>query len=328
MQLDLQIMQLMRMVTLKRTNGDNMSYKNFFGVSLLELVIVMCIFTIVSAGVVSLSVKTVEHGNNQRTVTSQSHLLNEIQEDIRNDLRNAFAVSISDGSTNVASCPNNYYVLQSCSIAAPSNVRGSTLDIAKLDDYDPVAKTSTFSFVRYQFLSYSYSGKNRELQLLNARPPAGKTALLSMVRFERNIAAKAGTPGTFWPKKINSPNNAGCVDPGYSTAAGTPFDITALAPKDKVYNNITYTNQVIAITGQTNSTNSDEAFEGVYGDKWDPPLGSVFTDCSYYLKNINLHGLTLTDQSMDTKYDAAYLGKITLAAPEMSFEVNTSMKFF
>lgn len=266
---------------------------NSRGVSLLEILIVIGIFAIVSAAVTSLSVKTIEHQRNQQTLSSQTTIYNRIIDDIRNDVRSAYAVWLSTDEAN-PSGTQAYMQAQDCSNPAPGSGNGNVLNIVKLISWDhnpvPASATSRFEYIRYEFITVGGVGY--------------------LVKLQSAPQDVAGAPSILWPKDTTAAAPYGSMPTFTSLAATT-------APS-KVYN----------MPGQSDEENSiTGSFGSRYGQMYNPPVGGASTDCTYYLTTVDLTGLTITATGYQNKYDQIF-GKANFVAPLTTFEIKSSIKFY
>lgn len=286
------------------------------GVSLLEIVIVIGIFAVVSAGVTSLSLKMIEIQRDEETLTKHNDIYNTLQDDLRRDLNAAVAVWVGDiglnpVSTYISNPPptnqNNYVCITACTdvITPPA---GDVLDIMVQSGYTPGSPpTISFTFVRYKFFT-----------------PAD-TGIPSLGRFEGQPISYNLDPDEIWPKKLYAPftNPVPGAMPDDTTFANIEGN-----PDYKLYND-PYANEDNAISADGNG-----AFEAVYGRGFAPQLStsstwypSPATNCTFYIDHINVRAVTITAQGYQDRYDKVF-GKAQLNAPTLSFEVNPSLKFF
>lgn len=270
-------------------------YIKFKGVSLLEILIVIGIFAIVSAGVTNLSIKTIEYQRDQQTLNYQTHIFNEMQDNIKEDIRSSFAVWVSTDE-NAPTAYQSYYVSQACAPASPNpNTQaartGNTLNIIRELSYDPVAPQVTFDYVRYRFVNQG--------------------GLDYFIRMQSNPVTFGVEPSTLWPKDITAAIPLGSMPSLLGPVAN-------LNMPDKAYNSLGQSNEEIAITG---------AFEAVYGPEFSPPLGSASPNCSFYINTVNLNGFNILARGYGNKYDTLF-GKANFAAPSLTFQINSSIKFF
>jgi type II secretory pathway pseudopilin PulG len=267
------------------------------GVSLLEILIVMGIFTIVSIGVTNLSIKAIDFNRTQQTLGYQDHVFNQIQDDLRHDMRSALAVWLSD-SGGGPSTYQQYFVQQACGGAHPNTQPltardGDTLNILRQISYNhnPASPVVTLQTIRYQFVT-----------------SAGSTYL---VRLENTPFTDNNEPSDIWPKDTTSTN---CP---YSmpTYGGT---ISSVTSPNKVYNPLNASSEDFTMNGE---------FEVTYSREYNPSATSGTANCTFFVKTVSLNNLTLTATGYMDKYDKAF-GKANLIAPRLTFDLNTSLKFF
>lgn len=268
------------------------------GVSLLEMTIVMLIMAVVGVGVANLSVKSVEQSMSEKTQAYQNNLYLRIQQDLRDDLAGAFSAWVDDGSSR------DFIVTQACGSGTPASVTGNTLNIVREMDYNAAGPSVTYKYVRYQFVDDDGDGTNDHL-----------------IRMEDDHT-RSGEPATFWPKCINSnsANGVTYVTPKYQTFPAYGGTLANLSLPDKAYNAPGSTHEEHQVSGQ---------FQMSYGEEFTPAMGSWMSGtCSFYVQTINLVNLDITTAgSSVNKYDR-HFGKANVIAPTLSFEINSSIKFF
>lgn len=278
-----------------------MTVKNF-GVSLMEIVIVIGIFAIVSAGVTNLSLKVIESQRDEETITNHNHIYNSIQDDMRNDLNSAAAVWLTAGGPS-DNTTNNYLVLQNPCAAAPAAIGPfDTLNILVQTGYTPGSPgTTTYDLIVYRFM---------QVDTIN-----------SLTRFRNNVSIN-DDPGNIWPKDIEPAN---FTDPlsGNMPASVNTTALMDASPNRKLYNHNGHSRENNTITG---------SFEATYGIAYNaanthPWLGVASGACTYYLNNVNINGLQIQAQGYKSKYDNLF-GKSNLVGPTLSFQINPSIKFF
>lgn len=266
------------------------------GVTLLEISIVMLIFGVVSIGVTNLSIKAIEQQRDQQTATYHNHLYNEMQQDLRNDFKAAFAVWVSSNG-GAPAATTDYYISQACGGASPNTAAGTgnTLNIVKQVSYDPATPSVTFQYIRYQFVTVG-----------------SRKYLVKLVSANSTVADE---PGNLWPKDVTNATSKSNHLAGFRSFT----TIAAINLPSRVYNTPNITKEDNDITG---------VFKPIYGEECKPPVGSTtITNCSFYIKTIDLDNLTFTAAGYSNKYDKKF-GKANLMAPTMSFEVSSSLKFF
>jgi type II secretory pathway pseudopilin PulG len=270
------------------------------GLSLLEVVIVLGIFTIISVGVTNLSIKAIQHQHGEQTLADQNVIFSNIQDDIRRDMRSAFAVWLSsNGSTGVPSTYNNYIVSQACGGADPNaqslaTRSNNTLNILREDRYTPGA-TPVLLVTPIQYRFYNNGTHDYLLRLVGTQVDL------------------ADDPENVWPKDTSATAYYGAY-----TAPTFGGSVTSVASPSKVYN-------PPGVQGEDSSL--DGSFEITWGDEYNPPSGAASSNCSFFAKTVSINGLTLNAVGHADKYDQAF-GKANLVAPKMTFDLNTSLKFF
>lgn len=286
---------------------------NINGVSLLEILIVIAIFAVVSVGVTTLSVSMIQNQRDEATITKHTNIYNNINDDLRRDLESATAVWLSDGSSaTIAAGSRNYASINAAVPAALVNQ--NTLDVLVQESgagsFNPVPTTQYFKLVRYQF------------RTIDGNP--------SLIRIAGTFSC-ANTADELWPRNLDS---ATYTDP---VSCGTYPNVGAVATA-KTGNDVhTAGGKVYNLTSDaTEQSNITGTFSAGYTVGYKPlaePPAWYTAICNnpacatYFLKSINVDGLTITAAGYSTKYDILF-GKAGETPPTMSFEINPSIKFF
>lgn len=267
------------------------------GVSLLEMSIVIAILALVTSAVTTLSIKLVQNQQNQRVVSYQNHIFNNIQNDLRQDLSAVFSVFVTSGGSGTPGADDDYYVSKSCATTTVNPVNGDTLNIVKISSQ--TATDITFSYIRYQFINNN------------------------LVRKETIQSARTGLASQFWPEATN---NAAAGNPpapgGYYNPKYQAFPACSLAdPTAKIYYDSTATDEPMTITG---------TFQAIYGSQIQPPsIATAWnTNCSFYASTINITNLAITATGDSTNtYDQVF-GKSNYSTSTISFNINSNTKFY
>lgn len=285
---------------------------NIYGVSLLEILVVIAIFAVVSAGVTSLSVSMIDHQRDEATITKHTNIYNNIHDDLRRDLESATAVWLSNNTTAaIAAGSRNYATITN---AAPASINNqNTLDVL-IQESGPGSFTTNpttqyFRLVRYQF------------NTIDGDP--------SLIRISTNLTC-VNTADQLWPRNLDA---GAYIDPvscgAYPLVASmTPTASAVFTAGGKVYNLDSDGMEDSDISG-----NFSAQYTIGYSAPPEPPAWFVAAcataPCNtYFLKSISLNGLSIVATGYDSKYDRLFGGKAGEYPPTISFEINPSLKFF